>query len=213
MIKGLAKALVYGYVGGHVVSGLKNSMDEGRRGKAEAIRQLKNFAFVIYDGKAPYTAAQNLAKYLEEEGYQSAAIDREQYRRLEGTPAEEYSRMVIIGHHDFTKEQMASVPLHSDHYGLKMGIKGRRYVLRACRSDLPRGKKGRQEFAAYYGQVMSDYKELAERYGVPTTFGHRSGTRESQYDLLWLECVRMLQQSIEMERLAARVGPMPPPAY
>lgn len=213
MMKDLAKALVCGYVGGHIGSELRKSMDEKKREQAEAIQQLEKFAFVIYDGKAPYIAAQNLAKYLEDEGYESATIDREQYRRLEGTPVEEYSRVIIIGHHDFTKEQMAHVPLHSDHHGLKMGIKGRRYVLRACRSDLPRGKKGRQEFAAYYDQIMSDHRELAKKYGVPTTFGYRSETRESQYDLLWLECVRQLQMSIEVERITDQIGPMPSPVY
>ena len=84
--------------------------DERKREQAETIQQLKNlknFAFVVYDGKVPYTAAQNLVQYLEDEGYDSAAVDPELYHsRLEGTPVEKYSRIIVIGHHDFTKEQM-----------------------------------------------------------------------------------------------------------
>lgn len=51
--------------------------DERKREQAEAIQQLKNFAFVVYDGKAPYTDAQNLVKYLKDKGYDSAAVDPE----------------------------------------------------------------------------------------------------------------------------------------
>lgn len=207
MIEDLAKAMIYGYVG----SEMGKRMDQRKQKQAEAIQQLKNFAFVVYDGKAPYTAAQNLAKYLEDEGYESAAIDKELYHsRLEGTPVTEYSRLIIIGHHDFTKEQMSHVPLYSDHHGLKIGRKDRRYVLRACRSDLSRGKQGRKELAAYYDQEMPNHRELAEKYGVPLTFGLRSETRESQYDLLWLECVLDLQMKIAVERWEAKVGKLPP---
>lgn len=186
---------------------------ERKREQAETIQQLKNlknlknFAFVVYDGKVPYTAAQNLVQYLEDEGYDSAAVDPELYHsRLEGTPVEKYSRIIVIGHHDFTKEQMSTVDLLSDQYGLKLGTKGRRYVLRARRSDLSSGKKGRKEFAAYYNQEMSSHRELAEKYGVPTTFGFRSETHESQYDLLWLEYILYLEPSIELERMGTQVG-------
>ncbi len=203
MLGDLAKLLVYGYVGSEMGKEVKKRMDERKKEQAEAIQELKNFACVIYDGKAPFTAAQNLAKYLKDKGYVSVAIDPELYRsRLEGTLVEEYSRVIIIGHHDFTKAQMASVDLKSDHCGLKIGVKGRRYVLRARRSDLGRGKQGRREFAAHYDQEMSANRELAEKYGVPTTFGLRSETRESQYDLLWLECVLRLQEEVLSEQLS-----------
>ena len=49
---------------------------------------------------------------------------------------------------------------------------------------------------------MSANRELAEKYGVPTTFGLRSETRESQYDLLWLECVLRLQEEVLSEQLS-----------
>ena len=128
------------------------------------------------------------------------------HSRLEGTSAEEYCQWVIIGHHDFTKDQMARVPLCSNEYGLKMGVKNRRYVLRACRSDLSPGKKGRKEFAAYYNQEMLNYRDLAEKYGVPMTFGYRSETRESQYDLLWLKCAQSIREELDMERMRAVLG-------
>ena len=128
------------------------------------------------------------------------------HSRLEGTSAEEYCQWIIIGHHDFTKEQMAHVPLCSDEYGLKMGMKDRRYVLRARRSDLGPGKKGRKEFAAYYNQEMLNYRELAEKYGVPMTFGYRSETRESQYDLLWLKCAQSIREELDMEHMRALVN-------
>lgn len=203
MLDDLAKVLAYGYAGAKVGKEVKKRMDERQKERAEAIQELKNYAWVVYDGKAPRTAAQNLAKYLEDEGYVSAAIDPELYRsRLAGTPVDEYSRVIIIGHHDFTKEQMTRVDLKSDHHGLKIGVKGRRYVLRARRSDLSSGKQGRRELAPYYDQEMDANRELAEKYGVPTTFGLRSETRESQYDLLWLECVLRLQEESLSEQLS-----------
>ena len=87
-----------------------------------------------------------------------------------------------------------------------MGVKNRRYVLRACRSDLSPGKKGRKEFAVYYNQEMLNYREPAEKYGVPMTFGYRSETRESQYDLLWLKCAQSIREELDMECTRAVLG-------
>lgn len=207
MFEDLAKIAAFGYVGSKMSQEMSKRMDERKREQAEAIQQLKNFAFVVYDGKAPYTDAQNLVKYLKDKGYDSAAVDPELYHsRLEQPPIMEYSRIIIIGHHDFTKEQMTTVDLQSDQYGLKFGATGRRYVLRARRSDLSPGKKGRKEFAAYYNQEMLNYRELAEKYGVPMTFGYRSETRESQYDLLWLKCAQSIREELDMERMRAVLG-------
>ena len=206
MFEDLVKIAAFGYVGSKMSQEMSKRMDERKREQAEALQQLKNFAFVVYDGKAPYTDAQNLVKYLKDKGYDSAAVDPELYHsRLEQPPIMEYSRIIIIGHHDFTKEQMTTVDLQSDQYGLKFGATGRRYVLRARRSDLSSGKKGRKEFAAYYNQEMLNYRELAEKYGVPMTFGYRSETRESQYDLLWLKCAQSIREELDMERTRALV--------
>ena len=207
MFEDLVKIAALGYVGSKMSQEMSKRTDERKREQAEAIQQLKNFAFVVYDGKAPYIAAQNLVKYLKDKGYDSAAVDPELYHsRLERPPIMEHSRMIIIGHHDFTKEQMTTVDLQSDQYGLKFGAKGRRCVLRACRSDLGRGKKGRKEFAVYYNQEMLNYRELAEKYGVPMTFGYRSETRESQYDLLWLKCAQSIREELDMECTRAVLG-------
>lgn len=56
----------------------------------------------------------------------------------------------------------------------------------------------------------AEVRRVSER---ATTFGFHSETRESQYDLLWLECVRELQMFIEMDRITAKLGPIPSPAY
>lgn len=101
---------------------------------------------------------------------------------------------------------MARVSLRFDGYGLKMGVKDGWYVLRARRADLSPGKKGRKAFAAYYNQEMLGYRDLAERYGVPMTFGARGETRESQYDLLWLKCARSFREELDMERMGAVLG-------
>ena len=110
MFEDLAKIAAFGYVGSKMSQEMSKRMDERKKEQAETLQQLKNFAFVVYDGKAPYTAAQNLVKYLTDEGYESAAVDPElYYSRLERPPIMEHSRIIIIGHHDFTKEQMTTV--------------------------------------------------------------------------------------------------------
>ena len=53
MIGDLAKVLAYGYVGSKVGKAVEKRMDERQRERDEAIQELKKFAFVIYDGKAP----------------------------------------------------------------------------------------------------------------------------------------------------------------
>ena len=200
MIEDLTKILAYGYVGLE----LEKRKKEVAASQAKNIEELKKYVIIVYDGKAPYVAAQNLAKYMEDEGYKTDVRNREQFRSLEGKPGLAYPRVIVVGHHDFAKEQMETVDLKFDHYGLKFGVKDRRYVLRASRSDLSFGKKGRKEFAAYYDREMASYQELAQKYGVPTTFGQRSETRESQYDLLWLICVLQLQSEM-MSELCGKV--------
>jgi len=197
MIEELSKMIAYGYLGLE----LEKRRSEQEAALAKAIERLRKCAIIVYDGKAPYAAAQNLAKYMREKGYKATVCDREQFRPLENEPGLVQVRVIIIGHHDFTKEQMETVDLKFDQYGLKIGMKNRRYVLRACRSDLPYGKKGRKEFAAYYDREVSCYKEWAEKYGVPLTFGSRGETRESQYDLLCLKCILSFELEREMKQI------------
>ncbi len=197
MIEELSKMIAYGYLG----LKMDKHMSEKAAARTKAIEELRRQVVIVYDGKAPYAAAQNLAKYMREKGYKATVCDREQFRPLENEPGLAYVRVIIIGHHDFTKEQMETVDLKFDQYGLKIGVKGQRYVLRACRSDLAYGKKGRKEFATYYDREVSCYKEWAEKYGVPLTFGSRGETRESQYDLLCLKCILSLELERELDQL------------
>ncbi len=99
MIEELSKMIAYGYLG------LK--MDKRRSEKAAArtktIEELRKQVVIVYDGKAPYAAAQNLAKYMREKGYKATVCDREQFRPLENEPGLAYVMVIIIGHHDFTK--------------------------------------------------------------------------------------------------------------
>ena len=74
MFEDLVKIAALGYVGSKMSQEISKRTDERKREQAEAIQQLKNFAFVVYDGKAPYTAAQNLVKYLEDKGYESPGV-------------------------------------------------------------------------------------------------------------------------------------------
>lgn len=196
MIEDFTKILAYGYAGMELEKHRKEAKASLVREMEELKEKLKKCVIIVYDGKAPYVAAQNLAKYMKNQGYETNVIDREQFRSLEGRPSLAYPRVIVIGHHDFAKEQLETVDLKFDNYGLKFGVKDSRYVLLASKSDLGFGKKGRKEFAAYYDREISSFKELAEKYGVPAAFGQRSETRESQYDLLWLICVLHLQHEM-----------------
>ena len=55
MFEDLVKIAALGYVGSKMSQEMSKRTDERKREQAEAIQQLKNFAFVVYDGKAPYT--------------------------------------------------------------------------------------------------------------------------------------------------------------
>ena len=72
MFEDLAKIAAFGYVGSKMSQEMSKRMDERKKEQAETLQQLKNFAFVVYDGKAPYTDAQNLVKYLKDKGYVNA---------------------------------------------------------------------------------------------------------------------------------------------
>lgn len=199
MIEDFTKILAYGYAGMELEKRRKEAKASLAREMEELKEKLKKCVIIVYDGKTPYVAAQNLAKYMGDEGYEVGVIDRERFRSMEGRPGLKYPRVIVVGHHDFAKKQMETVNLKFDHCGLKFGVKDRRYVLRASKSGLSFGKKGQKEFAAYYDREMATWQGLAQKYGVPTTFGQRSELRESQYDLLWLICVLQLQSEMLSE--------------
>ena len=137
---------------------------------------------VFCDGKSPYTAAFNICGHIQSLGYEARIKNVDDY--YDGYPG----KVIIIGHHDFTKKHMAEADVCTNSLGLMIGFNRDKCVLRASRSALGRGKKGRKEFEAHYNFILlhPQYKELAARYNVPLEFGSRDETRKSQYDLLWL---------------------------
>ena len=135
---------------------------------------------IFYDGKAPYTAAFNLCRHIQSMGIEAKLKDVGDYD--EGYPG----KVIIIGHHDLTKKQLAEVGVLYNSYGLMLGYTQDKCVLRVSRSSLGKGKKGREKFEEYYNTRILSYKELAATYNVPMQFGSRDETRKSQYDLMWL---------------------------
>lgn len=135
---------------------------------------------VFYDGKAPYAAAFNLCRHIQSMGIEAKLKDACDY--YEGYPG----KVVIIGHYDLAKKQLAEVGVLYNSYGMMFGFDQDKCVLRASRSALGRGKKGRKQFEEFYNAGIPSYKELAVSYNVPMQFGSRDETRKSQYDLLWL---------------------------
>lgn len=135
---------------------------------------------IFYDGKAPYAAAFNLCRHIQSMGIEAKLKDASDYD--EGCPG----KVIIIGHHDLTKKQLAEVGVLYNSYGLMLGYTQDKCVLRVSRSSLGKGKKGRKKFEEYYNTRILSYKELAASYNVPMQFGSRDETRKSQYDLIWL---------------------------
>lgn len=133
---------------------------------------------IFYDGKAPYTAAFNLCRHIQSMGIEAKLKDVGDYD--EGYPG----KVIIIGHHNLTKKQLAEVGVLYNSYGLMLGYTQDKCVLRVSRSSLGKGKKGREKFEEYYNTRILSYKELAATYNVPMQFGSRDETRKSQYDLM-----------------------------
>lgn len=140
----------------------------------------KSVVTIFYDGKAPYAAAFNLCRHIQSMGVDAKLKDADDY--YEGYPG----KVIIIGHHDLTKKQLAAVGVLYNSNGLMLGYTRDQCVLRVSRSALGKGKKGRKKFEEYYNTRIHSYKELAATYNVPMQFGSRDETRKSQYDLIWL---------------------------
>ena len=140
----------------------------------------KSVVTIFYDGKAPYAAAFNLCRHIQSMGVDAKLKDADDY--YEGYPG----KVIIIGHHDLTKKQLAAVGVLYNSNGLMLGYTRDQFVLRVSRSALGKGKKGRKKFEEYYNTRILSYKELAATYNVPMQFGSRDETRKSQYDLIWL---------------------------
>ena len=140
----------------------------------------KSVVTIFYDGKAPYAAAFNLCRHIQSMGVDAKLKDADDY--YEGYPG----KVIIIGHHDLTKKQLAAVGVLYNSNGLMLGYTRDQFVLRVSRSALGKGKKGCKKFEEYYNTRIHSYKELAATYNVPMQFGSRDETRKSQYDLIWL---------------------------
>ena len=148
--------------------------------RRQAPPENKSVVTIFYDGKAPYAAAFNLCRHIQSMGVDAKLKDADEY--YEGYPG----KVIIIGHHDLTKKQLAAVGVLYNSNGLMLGYTRDQFVLRVSRSALGKGKKGCKKFEEYYNTRIHSYKELAATYNVPMQFGSRDETRKSQYDLIWL---------------------------
>lgn len=140
----------------------------------------KRVVTIFYDGKAPYAAAFNLCRHIQSMEIEAKLKGADDY--YEGYPG----KVIIIGHHNLTKKQLAEVGVLYNSYGLMLGCTQDKCVLRVSRSSLGKGKKGRKKFEEYYNTRILSYKELAASYNVPMQLGSHDETRKSQYDLIWL---------------------------
>jgi len=144
---------------------------------------------VVYDGRAPELAARNLYALLKEIGQEVIIRDAEEYkygddRRL----YEKAKKTIIIGHHSLAKNELKKVePLKYNIFGIKFGYAGNLCVLRASDSELKSDKKNRETFNAYYSDSMRNHTEFAKKYNLPMVTGVREHTRDTQYDLLFLD--------------------------
>lgn len=171
-----------------IETGVNTALKYGEKALINQFKKAQNTITVVYDGKAPYIAARSIYEYIQSLGYPAKLIDTKKYAKdsLEIT----YGKVIIVGHHTLAKEQLQCIGfLQYDNYGMKFGFCGNRCVLRASRSALGRGKKGRNQFSDYYDSRMIYHEKLANKYRTPMRFGSRDETRKSQYDLLWLEFV------------------------
>jgi NTE family protein len=148
----------------------------------------RNTIIVVCDGGTAETAAENIVHYLDAQGQDACLMKAGHYYKHRQELVN--NRVVIIGHHDLAKEQLANVNIWTSdpacsRFGLICGTSYKKCVLRAVRKALSEGKKDRKAFARYYQEKMSEYADFAELYAVPRTCEARKEIRESQYDLLW----------------------------
>lgn len=173
----------------NIKSGVGLALQIGKTVLNEQHEKAQNSITIVYDGKAPYNASGHLYDYIKALGYPVKLMDTDKYK--EGGMAISYGKVIIVGHHSLAKEQLQCIGvLQYDVCGMKFGFCGNRCVLIASRSALGRGKKGREQFSEFYDNRITFHKELANEYSTPLQFGLRDETRESQYDLLWLEFVK-----------------------
>ncbi len=136
---------------------------------------------VFYDGDSPYSAAFKLCRYIQSIGYRAALKDAGEYH--DGYPG----KAILVGHHGLAKKQLEAVGVLYNSYGMMFGYAQDVCVLRASKSALGKGKKGRAQFETYYNTRILAHRELADSYTVPLRFDSKDRSRRPQYSLLWLE--------------------------
>lgn len=146
---------------------------------------------VIYDGKSPLTTTENVKACLQRLGYGVIMMSAKEYgEKLKAGDSVKFGKVIIIGHHELARKRLEKVGMMYNYCGMMFGFQEDECVLRASRSALGRGKRGREKFRDYYNSRLPGYAESAAAYKIPSQFGKRSETRKSQYDLLWLEFER-----------------------
>lgn len=164
----------------------------------------RNTIIVVCDGGTAETAAENIVHYLEAQGQEACLMTAGRYCKHRQELVS--NRVIIIGHHDLAKEQLANVNIWNadpacSRFGLICGAGFKKCVLRARRKALNQSKKDREAFARYYQEKLSKYADFAELYAVPRTCKARKEIRESQYDLLWtIFANEVLPQFLTRER-------------
>jgi len=182
-----AGAIVYKKLEGNGI--LSKAQDTVMDKLNEKLKKSQKTVTIVYDGDSPYISARNLYEYLKEMGQTVKFIDKDEYKK--GSWGISYGKVIIVGHHSLAKDELKSIGAFKyDVYGMKFGFSSNQCVLRASRSELGHGKKGRKLFSDYYNSRILAYEELANKFGIPMEYGYRVQTRDSQYDLLLLEFIQ-----------------------
>jgi len=148
---------------------------------------------VVYDGRAPELAARNLYVLLKKIGQDVYIFDADKYKY--GDESQLYKnakKIIIVGHHSLAKNELKKMEttekkLKHDIFGIKFDFRHNMCVLRASDSELKNDRKNRELFNEYYSDSMRNHTEFAKKYNLPMVTGIREHTRDTQYDLLFLD--------------------------
>lgn len=142
---------------------------------------------IFVDGKSPKKSAENLRDYISALGVRAFILDsKEEVGPFPG-------KVIVIGHHDFAREELKKVHCFYEKYGMFIGFRDNLCILMASRSALSseNGGEGHRAFGEYYNETLPEFSDIAENYGIPMTYEHNEkSTRRYQYDLIWLKFVK-----------------------
>ena len=146
----------------------------------------KHKLIVVWDGNSARLAAERTLEYAVSNGHKAECVPADIYRKYRLKAISNQNKVIIIGHHSIAEEEkLKAVCKYGKCHGMTYGVSDRLCVLRGIREDL----HSKSEFAEYYERIMSEHKELAQRYAIPLKYikkGRDRSTLESQYDLLWV---------------------------